>query len=85
MVSAQNQLITDIIVSQVLFESEWIYLVLIMLLAASNGYVGSITMMFGPKVAKPEHQEVTAAFLIAALVIGCGVGAVISTPVVKML
>ena len=43
-----------------------------MALAISNGYVGNIACMWGPKVVKPDYQEETAAFLVAGVVIGCG-------------
>ncbi|TRY77281.1 hypothetical protein TCAL_10226 [Tigriopus californicus] len=71
--------------SEVAFQSDVVYGILNAILGISNGYVGNLAMMFGPKVVKPEHQEVTSAFLIAALVIGCGIGSVLSVPLVKAL
>ena len=53
-----------------------------MALAISNGYVGNIACMWGPKVVKPDYQEETAAFLVAGVVIGCGLGSIISNPLV---
>lgn len=70
---------------QVFFESEGYYIFFVVLLSVSNGYIGNITMMFGPKVVKPEYQEVTAAFLVALLVVGCGLGSVISAGLVQLL
>ena len=70
---------------QVIFTAEAYYLTFNALLAMSNGYIGNITMMFGPKVVKEEHQDMAAAFLIACLVLGCGVGSILSAPIVKLL
>lgn len=53
-----------------------------MVLAISNGYIGNNACMWGPKVVKPDYQEETAAFLVAGLVIGCGLGSIISNPLV---
>ena len=41
--------------------------------------------MFAPKVVAAEYQDVAAAFTVAMLVGGCGVGSVISNAIVKML
>jgi len=55
------------------------------LLAITNGYVGNIACMYGPKVVKEEHQEHASSILIAVLVIGIGIGSVLNNPVVKAL
>jgi hypothetical protein len=55
------------------------------LLSVSNGYVGNIACMFGPKVVNPKYQEETAAILVAGLVVGCGLGSVLSNPIVRAL
>jgi hypothetical protein len=56
-----------------------------MVLAISNGYIGNLACMWAPKVVKPDYQEETASFLVAVLVIGCGLGSIISNPVVTAL
>ena len=55
------------------------------LFSISNGYVGNIGMMFAPKVVSPEYQDIAASFTVAMLVGGCGVGSVISNPIVNIL
>lgn len=70
----------------VIFTSDSAYIVFVILLGVSNGYVGNIAMMFGPKMGKQkEHQETAAAAIVAVLVIGCGIGSVISNGLVKAL
>lgn len=71
--------------TEVVFQSEYYYLAFMLAFALSNGYVGNVNLMFGPKVVREELQEVTAAFLVSLLVVGCGVGSVISKPVVDAL
>ena len=70
---------------QVIFESEWWYISFIVLFAFTNGYLGNIAFMFTPKVVSPGNQETAAAFAVSDLVIGCGLGALISPSVVKLL
>ena len=70
---------------QVVFKSEWWYLLFFSLFAFSNGYLGNIAFMFTPKVVASENQETAAAFAISDLVIGCGIGSLISTPVVTLI
>jgi equilibrative nucleoside transporter 1/2/3 len=67
------------------FDSDVYYIVFMIFFSISNGYVGTIAMMFGPKVVDPKYQEMTASFLIAFLVLGCGLGSIISAPVVQSL
>merc|ERR1719499_2603676 len=56
------------------------------LLAVSNGYLTTISFMFGPKVVEGQRlSEMTAAFLVAFILIGCSLGSVISTPLVRLL
>eukprot|EP00095_Tigriopus_kingsejongensis_P002945 snap_masked-scaffold1679_size31325-processed-gene-0.0 protein:Tk02945 transcript:snap_masked-scaffold1679_size31325-processed-gene-0.0-mRNA-1 annotation:"equilibrative nucleoside transporter 3" len=63
--------------TEIIFHSDALFIVFNVILAISNGYIGNLAMMFGPKVVKPELQEITSAMLIAALVIGCGVGSML--------
>ena len=71
--------------SIVFFSDAW-YITFVILLGVSNGYIGNIAMMFGPKSVKNvEHQGTAAAAIVATLVLGCGVGSVISNALVKAL
>ena len=42
----------------IVFYSDWIYIVLIVVFGLSNGYIGNIATMFGPKVVKVEAHQV---------------------------
>ena len=55
------------------------------LFSISNGYVGNIGFMFAPKVVYAEYQDIAASFTVAMLVAGCGVGSIISNPIVNAL
>jgi equilibrative nucleoside transporter 1/2/3 len=70
--------------AQVIFENEAYYVTFMLILAISNGYITSIAFMFGPKVVA-DQQEMTAAFLVAFMLIGCSIGAVFSAPLVQLL
>ena len=51
--------------------------------AFTNGYFGNIAFMFTPKVVRPENQEIAAAFAVTDLVVGCGIGSLLSAPLVN--
>ena len=70
---------------QVVFSSEWWYIAFMTIFSISNGYVGNLGFMFAPKVVLPEYQDIAASFTVAMLVGGCGVGSVISNPIVTNL
>ena len=54
--------------------------------SVSNGYLGNICMMMGPKLSSDkEVQEKIASVLVAVLVIGIGLGSTMSYPIVNML
>ena len=55
------------------------------LFSISNGYVGNIGFMFAPKVVSAEYQDIAASFTVAMLVGGCGIGSLISLPIVNVL
>ena len=56
------------------------------LFAVSNGYIGNICMLHGPKsTPEKELQESIALILIAGLVVGTGVGSFLSYPIVASL
>ena len=41
--------------------------------------------MFAPKVVSAEYQDIAASFTVAMLVGGCGIGSIISYPIVNAL
>jgi len=72
--------------TEVIFLHEGYYVAFLGLLAVSNGYLTTISFMFGPKVVEGQRlSEMTAAFLVAFILIGCSLGSVISTPLVRLL
>ena len=68
-----------------IFESDAWYIAFNIILAVTNGYLGNLSAMFGPKVVDPEDQEITAAIMVATLVLGCGLGSIINVPLVQIL
>ena len=61
-------------------------MILIAILSISNGYIGNIVMMFGPKMLdKPEDQGRAASLLVFFLVLGLTVGALLSSPLIQLL
>ena len=61
-------------------------MILIALLSISNGYIGNIVMMFGPKMLdKPEDQGRAASLLVFFLVLGLTIGALLSRPLIQLL
>ena len=52
----------------------------------TNGYIGSIAMMYGPKMlSSGEDQGRAASLLVSFLVLGLAVGAALSGYLVKLL
>ena len=46
--------------TQIIFHSDGYYITFMVLLGMTNGYIGNITMMFGPKSVKDlDHQVST--------------------------
>lgn len=73
-------------VTQVHFYSDTAYLVLMVLFSISNGYIGSICMMFAPKMLStgPEQGQ-AASLMVSCLVLGLAVGAALSGFCVQLL
>ena len=70
----------------VVFKSDADFITFMALFAISNGYIGNICMLHGPKSSpEKELQEAIALILIAGLVVGTGVGSFLSYPVVAAL
>ncbi|CAB4069542.1 SLC29A1_2_3 [Lepeophtheirus salmonis] len=69
-VSPSNRHMTSVI-----FESDTIYILLMILFSVSNGYISSICMMSAPGIIKkPEEQSTAASLMVAFLGLGLGVG-----------
>ena len=72
--------------TSVVFDSDAVYLVLIVLFSLSSGYIGSACMMFAPKMLPPGQQQATAASLMVSfLVFGLAIGAALSKCAILLL
>jgi len=60
------------------FESDIAYILIMSLFGISNGYVGSICMISGPQVVRPEEAQTAASLMVALLGLGLGTGAFLS-------
>ena len=66
--------------------SDEVYFLLLATMSISNGYIGNIVMMYGPKMLEiPEDQSRAASILCFFLVLGVAVGALLSAPILKLL
>ena len=71
---------------KVLINSDEGFLALLATMAISNGYIGNISMMFGPKMMEhPEDQSRIASIMCFFLVFGVSVGALLSAPLLQLL
>lgn len=70
----------------VLFKTDADYYALMVIFSVSNGYLGNLCMMMGPKTSNDkEEQEKIASLLVAVLVLGIGLGSAVSYPIVNLL
>lgn len=68
----------------VVFGSDSVYIAFMLVFAVSNGYLGNLCMLLGPKSFSSSHdQELAAMLLVAFLVAGTGSGAFLSYPIVS--
>ena len=63
----------------------WVILVSIVVLATSNGFVATVTMMQGPKLVEAPLRDTASFVLVVALYLGLAVGASVSNIVVLAL
>ena len=71
---------------KVVFRSDADFIAFMVLFSVSNGYIGNICMLNGPKGTQDrEMKEAIAMFLIAGLVLGAGTGSFLSYPLVRSL
>lgn len=72
--------------TQVYIESDIAYIAFMVVFSLTNGYIGSIAMMYGPKMlSNGEDQGRAASLLVSFLVLGLAVGAALSKYVVGLL
>jgi len=60
------------------FQSDTVYIVIMLLFSLSNGYLSNICMMSGPQVCHPDDQMTAASLMVAFLGIGLATGAALS-------
>lgn len=72
-------------VTSVQFESDVAYIVIMALFSITNGYVGSICMISGPQVVRPEEAQTAASLMVAMLGLGLGLGAFLSNYFVMLI
>ncbi len=76
----------DLSLLQVYIESDIAYIAFMVVFSLTNGYIGSIAMMYGPKMlSNGEDQGRAASLLVSFLVLGLAVGAALSKYVVGLL
>ncbi|XP_030855255.1 equilibrative nucleoside transporter 1 isoform X2 [Strongylocentrotus purpuratus] len=71
--------------SEVIFMHDAYPIVFMFFFAVSNGYLGSLCMMYGPKYVQPEHQETAGNMMAFFLVLGLATGSAISVLVLYVL
>ena len=72
--------------TSVYFFSDTAYIIFMVIFSVTNGYIGTIVMMFGPKMLEnPQDQGQAASLLVSFLVLGLAVGAALSGLVVQLL
>ncbi|TRY69151.1 hypothetical protein TCAL_02182 [Tigriopus californicus] len=70
----------------VVFHSDMVYVLFMATFAVSNGYLGNICMLHGPKLFhSSELQESAAMMLVACLVLGTSTGSFLSYPIVSLI
>lgn len=61
--------------SPVFFHEDYFPILFMVLFAISNGYLGSLCMMYGPSTVEPKHAETAGTMMAFMLIIGLGMGA----------
>ena len=68
----------------IVFDRDWEFILIMAVFAVSNGYLGTIAMVHGPKtVDDAASQEGVAMILTACLVVGIATGSALSYPVLN--
>ncbi|XP_071834693.1 equilibrative nucleoside transporter 1-like [Apostichopus japonicus] len=71
--------------TDVYFKHDAFPMVFVSLLGCSNGYLGSLCVMYGPKLVEPEHQETAGAIMSFFLVLGLAIGSVSALIVINII
>ena len=71
--------------TQVLFDSDTAYIILMLLFGFTGGFLGNVALMLGPKKVGLELQEAAGLVLVIALVFSCGVGSLMGPVLVQQL
>ncbi|RDD43128.1 Equilibrative nucleoside transporter 3 [Trichoplax sp. H2] len=69
----------------VLIPSDIVYVISLALLGISNGYIISLSMMYGPMRVDAKYAESTGAIMAACLILGLGFGSALSFATVALL
>lgn len=69
----------------VFFKHDVYPMIFVTLLGTSNGYLGSLSVMYGPKLVAPEHQETAGAIMSFFLVFGLAMGSLSSLVVLNVI
>jgi len=62
----------------VLFDNDAYYITFMALFGISNGYLGSLCMMYGPQLVEPRDAETAGTMMAFLLIVGLGLGAAFS-------
>jgi len=66
------------------FNSDWFYIIFVILFSLTNGYLSNICMMSAPQIVQDNEKGTASSLMVALLGLGLGSGALLSYPV-KML
>ena len=66
------------------FNSDWFYIIFMILFSLTNGYLSNICMMSAPQIVQDNEKGTASSLMVALLGLGLGSGALLSYPV-KML
>jgi len=70
----------------VIFSNDTVYIAFMLVFSVSNGYLGNLCMLLGPKsFTSSNDQELAAMVLVACLVLGTGSGSFLSYPIVSVI
>lgn len=69
----------------VLITSDWFYIIIIVMLALSNGYVANLSFILLPGYVMLQEEEVASAMLVTWLGASLSIGSMLSFPLISML
>jgi equilibrative nucleoside transporter 1/2/3 len=71
--------------TDVMFQSDAAYMVIMGLFSVSNGFINNTCMMAAPQLVRPEEAHTAANLMVAALGLGLGLGALVSNFTVRLI